>query len=179
MSSVKREMYYGRLDTLIFRSIFWRDYVLPRVSLGQRRDTRFLLSLQPAIFIMPFFCSTRNMRLTMLNPVCHCLVLFVWWAIIQFLAIWSSGVGSPIVEIIVYTVFAVTSTFWVIYLKVENVKLILGDEDVWTFGQALPVFLFLLVMFRTLDDVQGKSDVPHIRLNELLLTVGQISLILE
>jgi hypothetical protein len=82
----------------------------------------------------------------------------MWWVFIQFLAIWSSGVGSPVVEMIVYIGFAVESTVWVIFLKVSNKVLTMppGVEDKWTFGQMLPIALLVLVLFYTFDAEKGE-----------------------
>jgi hypothetical protein len=81
-----------------------------------------------------------------------------WWVFIQFLAIWSSGVGSPVVEMIVYIGFAVESTVWVIFLKISNKVLTMppGVEDKWTFGQMLPIALLVLVLFYTFDAEHGE-----------------------
>jgi hypothetical protein len=90
---------------------------------------------------------------------CFSLAFLTWWCLIQFLAIWSSGVGSPVVEMIVYSGFALESTIWVIYLKVNNRVLILptGTEDKWTFGQMLPITLLVLILFYWFDAEYSKS----------------------
>lgn len=85
-----------------------------------------------------------------------CTVLFIGWVLQQFLAIWSSGVGSCIVEILVYLAFAATSAYWVIYLKVQNVALVIGDENVWGFAQMLSLCLILFVVFAPLNK-------PHVQ----------------
>ena len=82
------------------------------------------------------------------------LAWFTWWFLVQFLAIWSSGNGSMVVELVVYSIFAGFTTWWIIYLKIENRALLIGSESKWTFGQCLPLALFLLVILNFLDTLK-------------------------
>jgi hypothetical protein len=84
-------------------------------------------------------------------------ILFgICWGMIQFLAIWCAGTGPPLLEMIIYFLFALQSTFWVILLKVVNKALVVGNENMWTFGQTLAIVLSVLVAFSTLDSKQKK-----------------------
>ena len=79
------------------------------------------------------------------------LIFVSWWCIVQFLSIWSAGNTAHALELIVYTVFAGSNTWWVIALKVDNVHLVQGDESKWTLGQSLPIALSGLVLFAAFD----------------------------
>ncbi|OCL14737.1 hypothetical protein AOQ84DRAFT_351369 [Glonium stellatum] len=95
-------------------------------------------------------------RITFLTikTISYGLAWFTWWFLVQFLAIWSSGNGPFVVELVVYSIFAGFSTWWIVFLKVENRALVIGSESKWTFGQCLPLALLLLVMLNVLDIVK-------------------------
>jgi hypothetical protein len=91
--------------------------------------------------------------MTSIEFVGNATVFVIWWAFVQFLSIWSAGNTSRALELVVYTIFAGSNTWWVIALKASNRHLVQGNESKWTFGQSLPVLLTGLVVFAGLDAV--------------------------
>lgn len=85
----------------------------------------------------------------------YALAWLTWWFLVQFLSIWSSGNGSFVVELVVYSVFAGFATWWIIYLRVQNSTLAQGSQDRWTFAQALPIVLIILATFYAADVWKG------------------------
>jgi hypothetical protein len=81
----------------------------------------------------------------------YSLAWVVWWILVHFLSIWCAGNTSPTVELVTYSIFAGFLTWWIIFLKVQNLELIKGNEDRFTFGQVLPLILLVIIMFNSLD----------------------------
>jgi hypothetical protein len=74
-----------------------------------------------------------------------------WWFMVLFLSIWCAGNSAPAVELVVYSVFAGFLSWWILYLKVQNVTLIRGDETRWTYGQTLSLLLLVFIAFSAVD----------------------------
>jgi fumarate reductase subunit D len=85
-----------------------------------------------------------------------------WWATVLFMSIWCSGNSAAALELIIYSVIAGFLSWWIIFLKVTNVPLMDGQENVWTFGASLIMFLFLLLLFHTLDVWAGVKRDAHL-----------------
>jgi hypothetical protein len=79
------------------------------------------------------------------------LALVLWWLLILFLTVWCAGNSAAFFELGLYSVFAGFLTWWIVYLKVQNLPLIRGDETRFTMGQTLPLFLLVLVAIHALD----------------------------
>jgi hypothetical protein len=76
------------------------------------------------------------------------------WCVLQFMAVWSYGIGWYPLEVIIYTAFASWDTFDIIDLKISNKPLLDGSENTWGFGQVLPMVLLAMIIFNTMDAFQ-------------------------
>jgi hypothetical protein len=95
----------------------------------------------------------RKLRILIMNgrTFSYTLAWLTWWVTVQFLSIWCAGNSAPVIELITYSVFAGFLTWWILFLKIQNLTLIRGDESRWTFGQILPLILLILIIFNSLD----------------------------
>jgi hypothetical protein len=73
--------------------------------------------------------------------ICFGSVWLAWWCLVQFMSIWGAGNGSIVVETGAYIVFAASSMFYIISMKLDNMTLVVGPEDTVTLG---PVVLILM-----------------------------------
>ena len=81
----------------------------------------------------------------------YALLWVSWWLVVQFLSIWSSGNGSFIIELVVYSVFAGFLTWWLIFLRVQNKMLVQGSQDRWTFASTLALAVVGFAVFFAAD----------------------------
>lgn len=81
----------------------------------------------------------------------YAIAWITWWLVVQFLSIWSSGNGSFIIELVVYSVFAGFLTWWLIFLRVQNKTLVTGGQDRWTFASTLSVAVVGFAVFFAAD----------------------------
>jgi hypothetical protein len=81
----------------------------------------------------------------------YALAWVTWWALVQFLSIWCAGNTSSTIELITYSIFLGFLTWWILFLKIQNLHLIRGNEGKWTVGQTIQVVLVILIVFESLD----------------------------
>jgi hypothetical protein len=92
-----------------------------------------------------------------LRTVSLTVVWITWWLAVLFLSVWCAGNSAAAFELGLYSVFAGFLTWWIVFLKVQNMPLIRGDETRFTMGQTLPLFLLVLVCIHALDVWAGVS----------------------
>ena len=106
--------------------------------------------------LKPTASKKRALAIVALLVTCSKLIvltilLSLAWGFLQFWAIWSAGRGFQAVEVTFYAGFALWNTFDVIDLKLSNSPLLTGSEDLWGFGQVLPLYLLLMLGFNLFD----------------------------
>jgi hypothetical protein len=74
-----------------------------------------------------------------------------WWIFILFMSIWCAGNSSAPLELLIYGGIAAFLTWWILFLKIRNKPLMEGREEEWTFGATLSLFIFIFIVFHTLD----------------------------
>ncbi|KAI6589071.1 hypothetical protein MCOR12_008906 [Pyricularia oryzae] len=124
--------------------------------------------------------SKRWKRAMWLGEKCIAgVVLIIYFAVIQWLDIWSYGYGFYGVNWVAYFGFSVWSTLDVISLWRLNIPLVVGDEGKWGFGQVIPQLMILAVIFPAFDILRelaglgkapGPSDVSCLTVALLIST---------
>ncbi|KAI6279903.1 hypothetical protein MCOR27_000537 [Pyricularia oryzae] len=108
--------------------------------------------------------SLRWKRAMWLGEKCIAgVVLIIYFAVIQWLDIWSYGYGFYGVNWVAYFGFSVWSTLDVISLWRLNIPLVVGDEGKWGFGQVIPLLMILAVIFPAFDilrELAGLGKAP-------------------
>ena len=120
------------------------------------------------------YTTTCNMSSSIAQPWCrrvasfvilllHGIFVAIAWLLVQFIAIWSYGCGSHVLEVAVYASFAAWDTWNLVDWKQSNRILIvprgLSDnvEGSWGFGQVLPLATMVSILFQTVDIVREFS----------------------
>jgi hypothetical protein len=92
-----------------------------------------------------------TITLMALKTLSYAVAWLTWWLVVQFLSIWSSGNGSFVIELVIYSVFAGFLTWWLIFLRVQNKMLVKGNQDRWTFASTLSVAVVGFAVFYAAD----------------------------
>ncbi len=83
----------------------------------------------------------------------------VFWCIfVQGATNWFFGDGIYAIEVIFYIGMWCWAFYDVIDLKTANKVLLIGNEEVWTYGQILTVAMIGIIIFSTLDS--WEDDAP-------------------
>jgi hypothetical protein len=146
------------------------DKIEPSISIMHRRVQESVRDLKsyrsktresPSGFIHAMKNSAMISMLSIRSGLCM-IAWLGWWATVLFMSIWCSGNSAAALELIIYSVIAGFLSWWIVFLKVTNVPLMDRPENVWTFGASLIVFLFLLLLFHTLDVWAGVKRDAHL-----------------
>jgi hypothetical protein len=81
----------------------------------------------------------------------------LFWAAVQFIALWCFGKGFYAFEICWYIGLFGWGLYDLVDLKTSNAQLVRDSEVSWGFGQVLPVVLLVIVVFSCLDAYRGMS----------------------
>lgn len=136
-------------------------FLWERIFASRRSKTATYRAVKPRSLGNMIRCHLSNPKSIAIQSI-SLIIFFLYFTVLQFLAIFSYGTGFYALENSVYTAFAAWTLYNILDFKISNRNLLVPPqadgklEMSWGFGQVLPVVLLLVLIYQILDIRRGK-----------------------
>lgn len=127
--------------------------------------TRFndIITLKSSITTGPWYIRVGAASMNVILLLAHSFITVVAWLLVQFLAIWSYGIGFYAFEVLIYIALSVWDTWNLIDWKMSNRILTVSQaprgnvEGTWGFGQILSLAVLYTIVLQMVDIMRESS----------------------
>ena len=79
--------------------------------------------------------------------ICFGSIWFACWCLVQFMSVWGAGKGSFFIETGAYVIFAASSMFYIVAMKLDNRTLEVGREDTLALGPLVVILMTAGILY--------------------------------
>ncbi|KAH8698042.1 hypothetical protein GQ44DRAFT_832320 [Phaeosphaeriaceae sp. PMI808] len=111
----------------------------------------------------PWYVRVRTTSMSVILLLAHSFITVVTWLLVQFIAIWSYGIGFYALEVSIYIAFSAWDTWNLIDWKISNRILTVPQgpkenvEGIWGFGQVLSLAVLYTIVLQMVDIIRESS----------------------